>query len=167
MDEDSFNALYAAVAVPLWRYVARVSGRQDIADDILQETFFRFLGSSRSDLGITEARPYLFRIATNLLNDRWRRGEDAVSSLEPEEIAIEMHPDIGLDAARVLHKLKPRARELLWLAYVEGMTHREIAQVTGLNTMSVRIMLLRARREAAGLLEPKGKHLCTITKTNT
>jgi RNA polymerase sigma-70 factor, ECF subfamily len=156
VDEDSFNALYAAVALPLWRYVARVSGRFDIADDILQEAFFRFLGSSRSNLAITEARPYLFRTATNLLNDRWRRGEDAVSSLEPEDIAIEMHPDIGLDAARVLHKLKPRARELLWLAYVEGMTHREIAQVTGLNTMSVRIMLLRARREAAALLEPKG-----------
>lgn len=156
MDEDSFNRLYAAVAGPLWRYVARVSGRFDIADDILQETFFRFLGSSRSNLAITEARPYLFRIATNLLNDRWRRGEDAVSSLGPEDTAIEMHPDIGLDVARVLQKLKPRARELLWLAYVEGMTHREIARVTGLNAMSVRIMLLRARREAAALLEPKG-----------
>jgi DNA-directed RNA polymerase specialized sigma24 family protein len=40
---------------------------------------------------------------------------------------------------------------------MEGMTHREIANATGLNVMSVRILLLRARREAAALLTPKGK----------
>src|SRR5260370_18913938 len=57
----------------------------------------------------------------------------------------------------MLHRLKPRARELLWLAYMEGMTHREIASATGLNVMSVRILLLRARREAAALLTPKGE----------
>jgi len=57
----------------------------------------------------------------------------------------------------MLQQLKPRARKLLWLAYVEGMSHREIAQVTGLNTMSVRILLLRARRQARAHLEPKGQ----------
>jgi RNA polymerase sigma-70 factor (ECF subfamily) len=156
VDEPSFNVLYAAVAGPLWRYVARVSGRHDVADDILQETFLRFIASSRSTLAPAEARPYLFRIATNLLNDRWRRGADAALSLEDEGISVEPDPNIGLAAAQMLHSLKPRARELLWLAYVEGMTHREIAQITGLNKMSVRILLLRARREAAVLLGPKG-----------
>ena len=56
----------------------------------------------------------------------------------------------------MLHRLKPRARQLLWLAYMEEMTHREIVAVTGLNVMSVRILLLRARREARALLTSKG-----------
>jgi RNA polymerase sigma-70 factor (ECF subfamily) len=57
----------------------------------------------------------------------------------------------------MLRGLKPRARQLLWLAYIEGMTHREIAAVTALNVMSVRILLLRARREAQAMFAPKGK----------
>jgi RNA polymerase sigma-70 factor, ECF subfamily len=44
---------------------------------------------------------------------------------------------------------------LLWLAYVEGMSHSEIAKATGLQSMSVRILLLRARRRAAELLARK------------
>lgn len=61
-----------------------------------------------------------------------------------------------MDAERMLQGLRPRARELLWLAYVEKMTHREIAAVTGLNVLSIRILLQRARREAQVLLEPRG-----------
>ena len=156
MEESTFNALYAATAKPLWRYLARVSGRHDIADDVLQETFFRFLRSARTSLSGVDARLYLFRIATNLLNDRRRRGDD-VAGFEGEEPVRETHFDMALDAARVLQRLKPRARELLWLAYVEGMSHREIAQATGLNTMSVRILLLRARRQARAHLEQKGQ----------
>ena len=101
-------------------------------------------------------RSYLFRIATNLLHDRWRRGDD-LQFQQSDEPSIESHPENVLDATRMLHRLKPRARELLWLAYMEGMTHREIADVTGLNVMSVRILLLRARREAAAQLKSKGK----------
>lgn len=157
MDEQAFSAIYEATAKPLWRYVARVSGRQDIADDTLQETFLRFLRSGRTGLEPSEARRYLFRIATNLLHDRWRRGED-IPDPGTEEVTTEDAPEAALDAARMLHRLKPRPRELLWLAYVEGMTHREIAQVTGLNAMSVRVLLSRAKREAAILLEPKGKN---------
>jgi RNA polymerase sigma-70 factor (ECF subfamily) len=105
---------------------------------------------------LADARPYLFRIATNLLHDRWRRGDD-LQLAETVEPSTETHPEKAFDAARMLHRLKPRARELLWLAYMEGMTHREIANVTGLNVMSVRILLLRARREAAALLRSNGK----------
>jgi len=156
VDEQAFSALYQATAKSLWRYIARVSGRQDIADDVLQESYLRLLRSERSAMKLADARPYLFRIATNLLHDRWRRGDD-LQFEEGDEPTTENQPDKALDATRMLHRLKPRARELLWLAYMEGMTHREIANATGLNVMSVRILLLRARREAAALLTPKGK----------
>jgi RNA polymerase sigma-70 factor (ECF subfamily) len=55
---------------------------------------------------------------------------------------------------RALQHLKPRERELLWLAYVEGMSHAEIADATGLVRLSVRILLYRARNKAALLLSP-------------
>ena len=42
------------------------------------------------------------------------------------------------DIGNVLRTLKPRQRALLWLAYVEGMQHREIADVLGVTTPSVK-----------------------------
>lgn len=156
MEEQAFSALYEATAKPLWRYIAHVSGRQDVADDVLQECYFRLLRSGKSEMNLADARPYLFRIAANLLHDRWRRGGELPLE-DGDEPAIETHPERGLDTARMLRRLKPRARQLLWLAYMEEMTHREIAAVTGLNVLSVRILLLRARREARALLTAKGE----------
>jgi RNA polymerase sigma-70 factor (ECF subfamily) len=101
-----------------------------------------------------ETRRYLFRIATNLLRDRWRRREDEPWQEAPED-GFSVDIDMQMDVRAAMVALKPRERELLWLAYVEGMNHAEIAAATGLRTISVRMLLSRARRKAAGLLLPK------------
>jgi len=44
---------------------------------------------------------------------------------------------------------------LLWLAYAEGATHAEIAEITGLRTAGIRILLYRARRKLAHLLKQR------------
>jgi RNA polymerase sigma-70 factor (ECF subfamily) len=154
MEEQAFQALYVATAKPLWAYIARVSGRPDVANDLLQETYCRFLAAHLGSGVPAEARPYLFRIATNLLRDRWRKGEDTKWS-EPAEIGFERDLDTQIDVRDLMQLLKPRERKLLWLAYVEGMTHSEIAKVTGLHSMSIRILLFRARQKAAALLGRK------------
>jgi RNA polymerase sigma-70 factor (ECF subfamily) len=158
LDEDAFQLIYDATARPLWAYLLRVSARRDVADDLLQETYCRFLGRKAADGTLTmneaETRSYLFRIATNLLNDHWRRGESAFEGDEQEEPVAEVDPAAKIDVGRMMQALKPRARQLLWLAYVEGMSHAEIAQATGLNVLSIRLLLFRARRHAAGLLRP-------------
>jgi RNA polymerase sigma-70 factor (ECF subfamily) len=51
-----------------------------------------------------------------------------------------------------MRRLKPRERELLWLAYAEGASHKEIADVMGLRASSVRLLLFRARQKALKLL---------------
>jgi RNA polymerase sigma-70 factor (ECF subfamily) len=57
---------------------------------------------------------------------------------------------------RCLRELKPRERALLWLAHVEGADHREIAAVLGVAEPSVRVLLFRARRRLAAVLEKRG-----------
>jgi RNA polymerase sigma-70 factor (ECF subfamily) len=151
MDEQTFHALYAATAKPLWAYIARLSGRPDVANDLLQETYCRFLTAKPGNVELAEAKPYLFRIATNLLHDRWRKGEDTRWS-EPAEVGFERDLDTQIDVCDLMQQLKPRERQLLWLAYVEGMTHSEIAKSIGLRAMSVRILLFRARHKAAELV---------------
>ncbi len=102
---------------------------------------------------LDEARRYLFRIATNLLRDRWRSGEGRFR-VEAVEESFTPDMNVQLDVRSAMRSLKPRERELLWLAYVEGMSHAEIAKATGLSTMSIRLLLFRARRRAAALLRP-------------
>jgi RNA polymerase sigma-70 factor (ECF subfamily) len=151
VDERTFTSLYETVGKPLRAYVLRVCGKPDIADDIVQDAFFRYILSRRNDLPLAAARPYLFRIATNLLHDRGRH-PDALPLSTLEESSGESSAEDTLDAVRLLRMMKPRERQLLWLAYVECMNHREIANVTGLNALSVRVLLLRARRRATHLL---------------
>lgn len=153
MDEQEFRSLYDATARPILGYLIGVTGRRDVADDLLQETYCRFLVRQPAPMVENETRRYLFRIATNLLRDRWRSGEDKVP---PERLEEGFLPDVAtpLDVRSAMRKLKPRERELLWLAYVEGMSHTEIAAAMGLRAMSVRLLLFRARRRAAALLQP-------------
>jgi RNA polymerase sigma-70 factor (ECF subfamily) len=156
LDEDAFQSIYDATARPLWAYLLRVSGRRDMADDLVQETYCRFL--ARRDnvvlaMNEAETRSYLFRIATNLLRDRWRRGETSFDDDAQEELVVDVDPAAKIDVHRMMQALKPRARQLLWLAYVEGMSHAEIAEVTGLSALSIRLLLFRARRHAAVLLK--------------
>ncbi len=150
MTEPEFKRLYDATSTPVLGYLLATTGRRDVAEDLLQETFCRFLSQPRG-MDLLESRRYLFRIATNLLRDRWRKHEDAPFT-EPREAGYAPDLDATLHVRSALQQLKPRERELLWLAYVEGMDHREIAAVTGLQRLSIRMLLSRARRRAAALL---------------
>jgi RNA polymerase sigma-70 factor (ECF subfamily) len=152
--EEGFRRLYEATSRPLWGYLQHASGRPDVADDLLQETFCRFLLRRNPEMDEAQARSYLFRIATNLLHDRYRSRDDAALE-EPAECGVEADEETRLDVQAAMGKLKPRERELLWLAYVEGMSHAEIAAATGLSAMSIRILLYRARQKASEFLRPQ------------
>jgi RNA polymerase sigma-70 factor (ECF subfamily) len=60
--------------------------------------------------------------------------------------------DLPVDMQRVFDALKPRQQTLLWLAYVEGFRHDEIASVMGVTVGSVKVLLSRARAELAAAL---------------
>ncbi len=165
MDEESFRAFYERTARPLWSYLSRVSGDPTVADDLLQESYYRFLRSGLPQMSEAHRKNYLFRVATNLLRDQWRRmkggerlfrsetgqGTEAASDERTAE-RIQLQSDL----TRALQRLKPRERELLWLAYVEGSSHKEIAEMMGLKAESIRLTLFRARQKLAGVLRRRG-----------
>ncbi len=152
--EEGFRQLYEATSRPLWGYVHHASGRADVADDLLQETYCRFLARRAPAMDAAQVKSYLFRIATNLLHDRFRSPE-AMAGPEASDRGVEQDQDAHLDVREAMRQLKPRERELLWLAYVEGMSHAEIAAATGLSTLSIRMLLFRARRKAGRILRPQ------------
>lgn len=160
MDSEEFAAFYERSARPLWAYLARTSGDPALADDLMQESFVRFLCAASPADGEVEARRYLFRIGTNLLRDHWRKPK--ASSIEDvgEAVFAVTSCEAGLDSQALLMpalgKLKPRERQLVWLAHAEEYSHKEIAEITGLGSASIRLLLFRARRKLAGLLRDGG-----------
>jgi RNA polymerase sigma-70 factor (ECF subfamily) len=159
MDNDAFAGFYERSARPLWAYLARVSGDPSLADDLAQESYVRFLCAARQCDGEVAARRYLFRIATNLLKDHWRRAKSPSIEEIPEEL-FAVTADSGQFESRALlgpalAAMRPRDRQLLWLAYAEGYSHREIAEVTGLASAGIRLLLFRARRRIARLLRER------------
>jgi RNA polymerase sigma-70 factor, ECF subfamily len=165
MDEDAFRLFYDRTARPVWAYLARVTGNPRTADDLLQETYYRFLRARVAHESDAHRRNYLFRIATNLAHDLHRRPRaDSVPMDDANEPA---DPETSRDAAgrfadrvdvgRAMARLKPRDRSMLWLAYAQGSTHEEIAKILGLNKRSIKLMLFRARRRLAALLPERSR----------
>lgn len=156
--EEGFRRLYEATSRPLWAYLQHASGRADVADDLVQETYCRYLLKKTPAMDEGQARAYLFRMATNLLHDRYRSRDDTAVE-EPTEQGTKQGTEADeaarLDVREAMQRIKPRERELLWLAYVEGMSHAEIAAATGLSATSIRILLFRARQRAGALLRPQ------------
>jgi RNA polymerase sigma-70 factor (ECF subfamily) len=167
MDSDAFAGFYERSSRSLWAYLARVSGDPALADDLMQESYLRYLCASRPGLHLAEGevagRRYLFRIATNLLRDHWRRPRSASIEELPDEFLAASSNLAQADSLAMLNpalaRMRPRDRQLLWLAHAEGYSHKEIAEVTGLAGTSIRLLLFRARRKMALLLReqnPKG-----------
>ena len=177
MGEEEFRAFYERTARPLWAYLSRIARDRQQADDFLQEAYYRFyrLGARHEDE--KHRRNSLFQIATNLVRDahrRSRRGtEVALHDDEDDSPGLilasqapgpEREVATRTDLARAMQHLQPQQRELLWLAYAQGASHDEIGDILGIRSISVRALLLRARRKLASILagggdvQKKGHH---------
>lgn len=168
MGDEEFDSFYERTARPLWAYLSRITGDPQQADDFLQDAYYRFYRAGARHESEAHRRNSLFQIATNLVRDAARRGrryeevpleEDSrVGSLPSSETPTpERQAAMRTDVGRALKRLDPVQRELLWLAYAQGASHEEIAQILGLRAISVRTLLLRARRRLAAILTRGGR----------
>ena len=168
MDEVAFQIFYAKTAPGLRGYIWRASGNEALADDILQESYLRFLRVDLSQFrdaqykdvtrGDAPLKAYLYKIASSLLVDHWRRVKrerrwSLWNFMGGEPVT---NPKSDSDAMRFFGRLKQQEQLLLWLAYVEGFEHREIAAALRLKEKSVRVVLFRARQKLARTLEEAG-----------
>jgi RNA polymerase sigma-70 factor (ECF subfamily) len=140
-------------------YLARITGDRRLADDLLQEAYYRFLRTTTTFESDDHRRNYLFRIATNLAHDHRRRPQiQAVPVDEAESVlpaASESADQVArrIDVTKAMSQLKPRERSLLWLAYAQGASHEEIADMLGLKRSSLKTLLFRARRHLIAKLD--------------
>src|SRR5579872_2966917 len=141
MDEESFRAFYERTARPVWAYLARITGDRQLADDLLQEAYYRFYRAGTVYADESHRRNSLFQIATNLARDAGRRRRRFVDVPLPETLAAGSEVDRvddRTDLGRALARLRPMQREILWLAYAQGSSHDEIADIVGVSRKSIK-----------------------------
>jgi RNA polymerase sigma-70 factor (ECF subfamily) len=160
MTEAEFRDFYNLTARPLKSYLSRLTSNPALAEDLLQESFYRILRADLPNMEAAARKSYLYRVATNLARDHFRAARFQPAPLEDHPHHAAEDPTgrahLSTDIQNVLNEIKPNERELMWLAYVEGASHREIAAVTGLKEASVRPLLFRVRQKLAALLRDRG-----------
>lgn len=156
----ALEALYDRYAATVLGVSLKVTGDRSLAEDVLQETFWRVWKSAATyqpERGTFTS--WLFRIARNLAIDAYRRRNvrpQAVSASEDGEPILDRMADPDMDVAgqalamlqsqqvrRALGALSSPQRQVIEMAYFQGMTRHEIAEVTGeaLGTIHTRARL--------------------------
>ena len=155
--KDRFRGVFDEYRPQLYRYVAsRLQDPADI-DDVCQEAYLRLLRIEKPEL-VSRPQDYLFRIATNVINDFYlkrRREPRGVSLDAPRTGDVLASPDAGLEDAvasrmelqrlqTTLEGLPPLYSAALLLRKRDGLSHREIAERLQISLHTVRKYLTRA-----------------------
>ena len=173
-DAAAFDQLYDHYRPRLFSFLVRLTKQQEVAEDLLQETWIRLAACAPTLRADTTLGPWLFTVARNLYFS-WRRSravdETRVTELDPSwpapdrgdspfEAAAQAELERCVEAA--LGRLPFRDREVLLLVGVVGLTPSEAAAACGLPAVTLRARLHRAREKLAAEMgvtraEPRAK----------
>jgi RNA polymerase sigma-70 factor (ECF subfamily) len=160
--KEIWEKFYEDYSRSFWFYIYKICGDQQLADDIYQESFYKFLKAQPDIQNEKHMQVYLYRIAYRLIVDRIRRVKVEKKAFEEEQHTYmrnvqkegpQSKIQFSLDMEKTFKKLKPRERIILWLAYVEGYSYEEIAEMTETKENSLKVQLFRAREKLANILK--------------
>src|SRR5260370_6200097 len=153
----------------VYRLACRLSGNQQDAEDLTQETFVRVF-RSLADYTPGTFEGWLHRITTNLFLDLVRRRQrirfDALPvdterlpgrEHSPEQVYSDLHFDA--DVQRALDALPPHFRAAVVLCDIPGLSYEEISATLGIKLGTVRSRIHRGRlllRDALSHRAPRG-----------
>ncbi|CAN5370227.1 RNA polymerase sigma factor [soil metagenome] len=157
---------------PMIRFFRGRMGPGADVEDLLQELYLKIAGLDPDHVDIQSPRAYLYRLASNLLVDRWRawqrsRARDSAWRLvtrapgiaddmddAPSPEAIVVDRDRLEQLARVIATLPTRTRTIFRLHKFEGLSHAEVAERLGVSRSAVEKHMMDALRALAEKMEP-------------
>jgi RNA polymerase sigma-70 factor (ECF subfamily) len=136
-DQQALAKIYDLYSDALFAYAYKHVGTAQIAEDLVAETFSKFLTALERGGGPKEhLRAYLYRITHNLITDLYRREPPPALELDEEHLIEDSPGPSGIlaeqqESERVrqaLRLLTPEQRQVLILKFLEGWSSAEIAQ---------------------------------------
>ena len=146
MDPIDPSDLFARHHRDVYRYLVRMTGRPDVADDLSQEVFVRVVRALANGGPVGHERGWIFSIARNVLADRHRGQQREVTIVEESpEPAREGTQALAVGLSQALERLAAEDREVFLLREVGGLSYQEIAGICGCTVEGVRARLHRTR----------------------
>lgn len=154
MTSERFQQEYLALADSLWQVAWYILEDAAEAEDAVQELFLRLWRGRDALDGIRSPKGYAIRVLRNLCLDRIRQSRKMLPAKELPEAAQPARQDDAVDErerlAKVLDAIKSlpeRQREVLTLRTLDGLSYEEIAEQTGINYLTLRVLLSQARNK--------------------
>jgi len=152
MTEKEFHSSYLSLSPTLYRIAFYILEDQAEAEDALQELYLK-LWKNRSSLdGINSPKAYCIRLLKNLCLDRIRNAQHLSFPEQLPEPEMPASQDEQMDARKRLDSileaikaLPERHRKVLILRTIQGLSYEEIAERTGMNYLTLRVLLSQAR----------------------
>ena len=162
-ERPAFDELIQRWHEPLWKYLRRLTGEDEAAQDIAQDVWLRVLrGIGRLRDG-SKLRPWLFGIARRAAMDRLREqyatpiaGEVDVTAIAAADLPVELEEELRT-MQEELTRLPVIEREALTLYYLQELSLVEVAEVLGVPVGTVKSRLFRARQLLRRELDAKGR----------
>lgn len=174
-DAEAFDQIHEAYNGRLFTFLARLSNRRDVAEDLLEETWLRLVKHAHRLRPDTNLAAWLFTVARHLhvshcrsrlvedarateLIGLWPSGSRQRTPFELVEVG-----EAQQRLARAVASLPANCREALLLIAIEGLKPAEAAAVCGVSSEVMRQRLSRARSLLAERLErPRGTALTAL-----
>jgi RNA polymerase sigma factor (sigma-70 family) len=148
MTAPSAADLFERHHLTIFRFLRRMSGQSDVAEDLTQEVFLRVVRALESYREQQQEQAWLFRIARNVFADRHRQAGRVPTTVALDELHVvpgEESPTTGLALDQALDRVPEHERIAFLLRELGGLGYSEIAAVTDVTPDAVRNRIHRAR----------------------
>ncbi len=147
-----FEAFFWRFERQIYSYLWRLTGDQQLAFDLSQETFLRAWQHFDAIAAHRENGAWLFRVASNLALTQRRRHTTVAAATPLREDDAGANDLVGMLAEQeqiraILEALPPRQRAVLLLRDVHGFTGEEVGRTLGISAAAVKMALSRARAQ--------------------
>lgn len=164
-DAEALETFVARYINDVYKLLLRLTADKEEASDLTQETFLRAIRAIKSFRGDSDLKTWLFRIAINVSNSRFRwwqkRGASITFSFDSEEVDLRKiassdteNPEcVALKKEResilikALMKVPKKFRDAMILRDIEGFSYEEIAEILQVNLGTVKSRIARGREE--------------------
>ena len=152
--KEYFKIFYQKYSQGFWYFILKICGDENMADDIFQESLFKFIKAAPVKLNEYQQKSYLYKIATRLIIDQRRKLQiEKKYLLEGYREQKNENLLAAIDMEKIFALLKPKEKTMVWLAYIEEYSHKEIADMMSIKEKGIRVQLHRIRRKVAEKLK--------------
>lgn len=154
-DPDALCDLIAEYRTGLTYYLVGIVHSEDVAEELVEETFFRLCYKKPSYRRIAGFKTWLYTVGRNLALDHLRRRKrlsalpidefDGLADAAPTPDEALIADERRRQVLAAMEQLTPRYRQILWLAYFEGFSTEEMAAILKESRHNVASVLYRAK----------------------